>query len=572
MIHPDEWSPVGGLQLEPNALKAVRETRSNVVVSAGPGAGKTELLAQRADFLFRTGASPYPKRILAISFKVDAARNLQSRVRLRSGSQYAARFDSFTFHAFAKRLIDNYRPALTGASALDKDYLIDARTRIQNKQITFDDLVPLALEVLQKNVYARGALRQTYSHVFMDEFQDVTTAQYMFLKEAFGGTGVRLIGVGDTKQRIMSFAGALEGVMAAFAVDFSATELQLYQNFRSKPRLRRMQNRMIVEMDPSAASPDDDLKGEDGIVTVLRFDTDDEEAAAVTKLIGGWLDEGVPPHQITVLARQQPHLITSVLVRHLSAAGIPYRNEQQTQDLTAEPAAALIFNFLRVVADNGRPAAYSELLRVVTRGGLEEADGVLDNKLRMILREARATVRASRFSAEQYRSWNPLIRSFLKLVTRPTLNALSPSYQQGNRLNDVIREAAGAFKHELEIDGDPVAALDRLSEEDAIRILTVHKCKGLEFEKVIIFGVEPQFFWGNDDDVKSEFFVAISRAKDELVLTTARQRPRPDGANSYWREHSPAHDELLGYADESRTVARRQPFRPSDFQDRRRER
>lgn len=552
MIQPEDWTPVGGLDLEPNALKAVREINANVVVTAGPGAGKTELLAQRADFLFRTGASPYPKRILAISFKVDAARNLQSRVRLRSGSQYAARFDSFTFHAFAKRLIDNYRPALTGQNALNPDYRIDARTRIQNQQITFDDLVPLALEILEKNDYARGGLRQTYSHVFMDEFQDATTAQYAFLKEAFAGTGVQLIGVGDTKQRIMGFADALEGVMATFADDFDATALQLYQNFRSEPRLRRMQNRMILEMDPSAASPDEDLEGEEGILKVLRFDTDEEESAAVTEMIGEWLDEGVPPGEITVLARQQPHLITGVLGEHLTAAGIPYRNEQQSQDLTAEPAAALIFNFLRVVTDDGRPEAYSELVRVVTRGGIEEADSVLDSKLRTILREARQTVRATGFDASDYASWKPLINSFLKFVTRPALNALSPSYQQGSRLKDVIKEAAGAFKRELAVDGEPVAALDRLSEQDAVRVLTVHKCKGMEFEKVIVFGVEPQFFWGKKDaDVKAEFFVAISRAKDELVLTTARHRTKPDGANAYWREDSPPHEELLGYADES---------------------
>jgi superfamily I DNA/RNA helicase len=520
-------------------------------VTAGPGAGKTELLAQRADFLFRTGASPYPKRILAISFKVDAARNLQSRVRLRSGSQYAARFDSFTFHAFAKRLIDNYRPALTGQNALNPDYRIDAYTRIQNQQITFGDLVPLALEILEKNNYARGALRQTYSHVFMDEFQDATTAQYAFLKGAFDGTGVQLIGVGDTKQRIMGFADALEGVMATFAADFGATDLKLYQNFRSKPRLRRMQNRMILNMDPSAASPDEDLEGEEGVVNVLRLNTDEEEAAAVTEMIGEWLKEGVPAREITVLARQQPHLITSVLGEHLTAAGIPYRNEQQSQDLTAEPAAALIFNFLRVVADDGRPEAYSELVRVVTRGGIEEADGVLDSKLRTILREARLTVRAAAFDASGYASWKPLIKSFLEFVTRPALNALSPSYQQGSRLHDVIKEAAEAFKRELAVDGQPVAALDRLSEEDAVRILTVHKCKGLEFEKVIVFGVEPQFFWGKNADVKAEFFVAISRAKDELVLTTARHRTKPDGANAYWREDSAPHEELLGYADES---------------------
>lgn len=551
MIHLDNWHPVGGLDLEPNALKAVRETGANVVVTAGPGAGKTELLAQRADFLFRTGASPYPKRILAISFKVDAARNLQSRVRLRSGSQYAARFDSFTFHAFAKRLVDNFRPVLTGQNALKSMYRLDASTRIQNEQITFDDLVPLALEILEKNEYARGALRQTYSHVFMDEFQDATTVQYAFLKKAFEGTGVHLIGVGDTKQRIMRFAGALEGVMATFATDFNAIDLQLYQNFRSKPRLRRMQNRMILEMDPGAASRDADLVGEEGEVQVLRFETDEDEAASVTAVIQGWLEAGVPPREITVLARQQPHLITSVLREHLSTAGIPYRNEQQSQDLTTEPVAALIFNYLRVVADDGRPAAYTELVRVVTHGGIEEVDGVLDSKLRALLRDARLTVRAAGFDAAEGSSWTPLITSFLKFVTRPSLNALSPSYQQGDRLNDVIKEAAGAFKRELTFDGDPIAALDRLSEEDSIRILTVHKCKGLEFEKVVVFGVEPRFFWGDDNDVKSEFFVAISRAKDELVLTTARHRTKPYGANAYWREDSPPYNALLEYADES---------------------
>ena len=54
MISPDDWRPIDGLTLEPGAFKAVTASK-NMVVSAGPGAGKTELLAQRADFLFRTG-------------------------------------------------------------------------------------------------------------------------------------------------------------------------------------------------------------------------------------------------------------------------------------------------------------------------------------------------------------------------------------------------------------------------------------------------------------------------------------------------------------------------------------
>lgn len=547
----DDWEPAGGLILERNALTAIREREGNIIITAGPGAGKTELLAQRADFLFRTGVSPYPQRILAISFKVDAARNLQSRVRLRSGAQHAARFDSFTFHAFAKRLIDNYRPALTGQKALHRGYRLDAKTRIPSEQITFDDLVPFALEILASNRYASGALQQTYSHVFLDEFQDATESQYRFLRQAFGRTDVQLTAVGDTKQRIMAFAGALEGVMASFSSDFSASRLQLYKNFRSRPRLRRMQNRMILDMDPAAASPDDDLIGDGGTVRVARFDSDMREAVAVADIIAEWLSEGVPPRDITVLVRQQPHFVAAALMKELTARDIAHRNEQVSQDLTAEPAAALIFDFLRVIAGDRHPNSYSELVRIVTQGGVEDSDGVLHSRLQHLLSKNRRIVRSADFDKSEASSWKPIVSEFLRLVTRASINALSPSYQQGTRLDDVVKEAFAAFRRELDVDGNPVAALNRLSEAGAIRILTVHKCKGLEFEKVIILGVETQLFWGrNPVDVKSEFFVAISRAKGELVLTYTDWRSRPLDAPTNWCEHRTVHAELLDYANE----------------------
>ena len=81
MITIDSWCPADGLQLEPNAQIAATEQNESLALTAGPGAGKTEMLAQRADFLLRTGVSRYPKRILAISFKVDASKNLKERVR-----------------------------------------------------------------------------------------------------------------------------------------------------------------------------------------------------------------------------------------------------------------------------------------------------------------------------------------------------------------------------------------------------------------------------------------------------------------------------------------------------------
>lgn len=552
MIRVENWAPIDGVNLEPNALTAATTLDQNVVVTAGPGAGKTELLAQRADFLFRTGTCPYPRRILALSFKVDAAGNLRERVRLRSGGQFAARFDSFTFHAFAKKIIDNYRPALTGKYALCADYNIDPHIRIVGEQIRFEDLVPFALEILDKNRYARGGIRQTYSHVFLDEFQDATKAQYSLIKEAFSHSAVTLTAVGDVKQRIMTWAGALDGVLQTFAKDFKAAPMPLYQNFRSEPRLRRMQNRMIAQMDPAAAGDEGSLVGDDGVIEVLAFDTDSEESEHVADQIQEWVDGGVEPVEIAVLVRQQPHLVAAKLGEALSERSIPFRNEQASQDLAAEPAAALVFNFLRVVAGGRQPASYTELMRAAARPDVSEEESLrFDRQFKRLLQDTRDSLRASPDQEGDLTFWVGWVKKMIGVVSRPVLVALAPGYQRGSRLEDVIDEALSAFEKALSVDGSAATAVKRLSGMDAVRILNIHKCKGLEFEYVIVLGVETELFWGNQHASKSEFFVAISRAKTHLTLTRADYRDRPSGHEGRWDTHRTAHQEFLGFASEA---------------------
>jgi superfamily I DNA/RNA helicase len=79
LVRPDAWRPQGVDDLEPRAWEALREINRSVLVTAGAGAGKTEFLAQKAAYLLQTGLCRAPKRILAISFKRDAARNLHTR-------------------------------------------------------------------------------------------------------------------------------------------------------------------------------------------------------------------------------------------------------------------------------------------------------------------------------------------------------------------------------------------------------------------------------------------------------------------------------------------------------------
>src|SRR5713226_369183 len=99
LLAPAQWVPIGVNGLEAAALDAVRAT-GNTLVTAGPGAGKTELLGQRGVYLLQTGACAYPQRILAISFKRDAARNLRERFQRRCTREQAGRLDSLTFDAF----------------------------------------------------------------------------------------------------------------------------------------------------------------------------------------------------------------------------------------------------------------------------------------------------------------------------------------------------------------------------------------------------------------------------------------------------------------------------------------
>ncbi|GAA0904541.1 3'-5' exonuclease [Virgisporangium aurantiacum] len=164
---------------------------------------------------------------------------------------------------------------------------------------------------------------------------------------------------------------------------------------------------------------------------------------------------------------------------------------------------------------------------------------------------ARTTVRSPAFKVEDPTAWKDLVLDFLRLVSRSVLNALSPGYKQGKRLDNLITQALGAFSRELAVDGKPASALRRLSDEDAIRFLTIHKCKGLEFEKVVVLGVEEQLFWGdNVTTIMSEFFVAVSRAKRHLILTHAGYRKRPSGAPRRWDEWRTPHARLLTFAHE----------------------
>ncbi|HYG35336.1 MAG TPA: UvrD-helicase domain-containing protein, partial [Clostridia bacterium] len=320
LLKPSDWVPEGLQSLEPAAERAVKSL-TNTLVVAGPGAGKTELLAQRACYLLKTGICPFPRRILAISFKRDAAKNLRDRVKLRCGEDLGRRFDSFTFDAFSKGLLDRFRQGLPVAFRPTQDYevLLDLKKRMRQlldslpspenglttahmaaigeqdfydkhflqspliltpeaphsvreraaqeiwrrlvrtehpSRIEFRMIGRLAEVILRANENILSALRATYAFVFLDEFQDTTNIHYDLTTTAFKGCGAVITAVGDDKQRIMGWAGALSGIFERFKADFAANVESLCVNHRSAPELVRMQHFLIQALDPQSPMPE----------------------------------------------------------------------------------------------------------------------------------------------------------------------------------------------------------------------------------------------------------------------------------------------------------------------------
>lgn len=344
------------------------------------------------------------------------------------------------------------------------------------------------------------------------------------------------------------WAGALDGVFELFATDSQADVLHLYQNFRSAPRVRRVHNAIVKAMDPPAAVPDDELIGDDGEVEVAQYATCREEAIAVAERIDAWITEdGLPPSEIAVLVRQQAHLFAAPLISELGARGIACRNEQHLQDDLAEPLGQLILDFLAVTIHDRQPNAYRRLVEILTPGlDDDESDQQNAARWRHHLQQARVRIRDAGSTGGDLLS---VVEAFLAAVGHDRLVALSPTYATGARMDQLlgsILERIGELAAGI---GGALDGFTQVTDDGSVKVLTIHKAKGLEFHTVIVLGVEAQTFWSEDEDAnRAEYFVAVSRAKQRLLLTVTGEREKPLGAGR-WDEARSPHIEFLAYAN-----------------------
>ena len=578
MMRSEEWHPKGDIELEKAALGAVKDVTNSLVI-AGPGSGKTELLAQKLDYLFSTNKCISPKKILALSFKTDAASNLKERVKKRYGEEYASRFTSLTYSAFEKRILDQFRDALPEDIRPARDYLIDdwdviketlyendinvhgmrmsdIRRYVENiilnngdnhkfktdllkgtqdnkPVLLYRQITKLSTQIIDTNEYIRKALQMTYDFVFLDEFQDTTYAQYDLLKTCFLGSSCKLTAVGDDKQAIMRWAGAKPDIFPDYIRDFNSNEYQLLMNHRSVPKLVEFQKEVhqILNSNHSSIQTNNYPEFQEGEITLFEFENESLEAKLIANDIESKIQGGIRPSEICILAKQKVGIYSFELISILNSKGIKARIENEYQDILKDPTCNLLLDLISCSQGKRDPLIWENISNFY--GNINGIDELTDE---LILAKSYKeidnivsdiTYLISNFIPNE-ESMLKLIDCIIEKIDEKRIISNFSTYNGKSDLDIIVKNFSKILYIEYsQTQGEWLDIVSSFKGENSIPIMTIHKSKGLEYEVVYFLGLEDSAFWSFNDqpeEDKSAFFVALSRAKSHLIFTYCKLR------------------------------------------------
>ena len=578
MMRSEEWHPKGDIDLEKAALGAVKDVTNSLVI-AGPGAGKTELLAQKLDYLFSTNKCISPKKILALSFKTDAASNLKERVKKRYGEEYASRFTSLTYSAFEKRILDQFRDALPEDIRPARDYLIDdwdvvketlyendinvhgmrmsdirsyveniilndgynhkfktdlLKGALDNKPVLlYRQITKLATHIIDTNEYIRKALQMTYDFVFLDEFQDTTYAQYNLLKTCFLGSSCKLTAVGDNKQAIMRWAGAKPDIFPDYIQDFNSNEYQLLMNHRSVPKLVEFQKEVhqILNSNHSSIQTNNYPEFQEGEITLFEFENESLEAKLIANDIESKIQGGIRPSEICILAKQKVGIYSFELISILNSKGIKARIENEYQDILKDPTCNLLLDLISCSQGKRDPLIWENISNFY--GNINGIDEFTDELiLAKSYKEIDNTVSDITYLISNFipneESMLKLIDCIIEKIDEKRIISNFSTYNGKSDLDIIVKNFSKLlYKEYSQTQGEWLDIVSSFKGENSIPIMTIHKSKGLEYEVVYFLGLEDSAFWSFNDqpeEDKSAFFVALSRAKSYLIFTYCKLR------------------------------------------------
>ena len=457
---------------------------------------------------------------------------------------------------------------------LDRELLLD-----------FGDLIFKAVTLLRTYDDVRAILRSNYSHVLVDEYQDVNRASGLLLKE-IAGTGAGLWVVGDTRQAIYRFRGAAPSNMQRFGDDFPGARVKtLRYNYRSQPVIMDTFAGLAPTMRTGQSSPsftrwEPKRSNSDGRATVEVADDIAAEADGMAKEIEHQAISGIPYSEQAILCRSHTYL--GRIGAELERAGVPVLylgnlfERPEVRDILSLISLACgpdgqglvrvaqfpeydipltdVLALLKLARDRDIP--FPDALKLAGEAESISAQG--KERLALLrthldgLQYVRPWTLLTQYLFERSRYLEPYLAD-RSVVGQQRLLALyqllqfaheQPPPEPGEEADAKLRLLL--YIRRLEIYGDERQLRQLPNWADGIeaaRLLTVHASKGLEFRAVYLpalgRGIFPARRQGqpcpppegmtgsgsNDHDEEEEclFFVALSRARDVLCLSRARR-------------------------------------------------
>ncbi|MCC4857011.1 UvrD-helicase domain-containing protein [Vibrio lentus] len=546
-----KWQPSDGIEATDELIEIITHDAS-VAVLASAGAGKTELLAQKASYLFYTNNCAWPKRILSLTFKTEAQLNIKERINKRCGDK-ASRFDSFTFHAFSKSIVDRFKNVLPESQRPVNNYDIVFRRQDSNgsSKILMNDLLALAIRILSEREDIRIMFSCSYAYVFVDEFQDTTDEQYELLQLLFQGSETKLLTVGDINQSIMLWAGARKTVFTDFLSDFSAEKKLLVKNYRASSEIQDVLAVVLqfVQNPDSTIQPMTQVPNN---CSIHSFDNEYQEASFIANSIKESLDSGVRASDISILTKQQASKNTEVLRAELTRIGINNLDMTDLQDALKEPLGQLFSLFMKAIV-HPEPQVMTELFKVnlalnkVDPG--DEKEEIYTNSLIKFIHLTQQQITATTTPDD-------LLSLVLKFIHELGMNKIKgrwKQYKSPEYFNHVWHALEIHLRNMCNQTNSMVDAVRLFSAENAVHLMNIHKCKGLEYHTVYFIGLEDQEFWSYASQLFEDncsIYVALSRAKNCICVTTSKYRAHRlsrgyDNRNSTYRSVRPVIDLLI---------------------------
>ena len=611
--------------------QAVQHTEGPLLILAGAGSGKTKVLTVRIAYLLAQGVNPY--EILAITFTNKAAKEMKSRVEGLVGD-VANRIWLSTFHSFCAKFLrfelDNFlgynsnftiydtsdsqvviKAALKALNLDDKYYPVgamisaisDAKNKLmfasdyrkqardfyqqkvadvyeyyerelrKNNALDFDDLLLVAVKLLQSNAAVLEKYSKRFKYVMIDEYQDTNHAQYL-LAYLLSSHWKNIAVVGDADQSIYAWRGADIQNILDFEKDYpNCTSIKLEQNYRSTKIILDAANAVI---DNNEGRPEKNLwtdKVEGAKIQHFTAQSEHEEAAFIGDTIVKKHDiHGVPYGDMAILYRTnaQSRVLEEALIKralpYTMVGGTKFYDRKEIKDVLAY--LRVLYNpfddlsLLRIInvpkrsigattvsklqdyaRENGTSLFMTltqlhlvDTIKGKTKEKLEEF-GILIFTLvaemddKSVLDILEAILDRTGYLAQLEESTDPQDQARAENIGE--LLSVAKDFQDTNPTGTVED-----FLEQVALVND-VDSFEQ--EESKVTLMTLHAAKGLEFPIVFLGGLEEGLFphsrtLMNPEEIEEErrlAYVGITRAETELYISNATTRTVFGRTSSY---------------------------------------